>query len=109
MVEGISNGTLADQGNNGQIETTQNPVSTEQPLSMIERAEKVKAEIEAIEKRFDEQMKRNEEILSRMIMGGKSNAGQISKSPEQQLDAQIKEESDKIVGAFHRAPPTYRG
>lgn len=53
----------------------------EESLSVLDRAEAVAKRIEEGNKRAEELLSRNEQIASRMILGGRTDAGQAA--PEQ--------------------------
>jgi hypothetical protein len=72
---------------------------TETPItetsSIIDRADAVAQRMEAANKKAEELLQRQEAIAARMMLSGRAEAGQITKTPEQakkeEIDAKIAE------------------
>jgi hypothetical protein len=71
-------------------------------ISMLERAEKLHKETKEAEERIQNHRKAIEELETRRIMGGVTQAGSITKTPEQIQQDKANELANDIVGAFKR-------
>lgn len=71
-------------------------------LDRADNAVKKLEALEAIEKRLDEKVNRIESAAARIIMGGRSQAGQAQKTPEQIQQEKIDEEVKRIVSGYKR-------
>ena len=71
--------------------------------SFLEKTEAlVKRNEEAVAK-MEELTKRNEAIEHKRLIGGNTQAGQKTLTPEEQLNDEAKKRADEIAGAFKRS------
>jgi len=86
-------------GEHGDIPAPSSPTET---IGLLERAEKLNKETLEAEKRIAEHRRRIEEIETKRILGGQSNAGQVAKTPEQLKAIESDKIASDIVNAFKR-------
>lgn len=76
--------------------------SDPQTVSLIDRADSVAKRMEEANKRAEELIKRQEMVLSRSILGGKTEAGTVTKTQEQidaeKIDAMAKAAVERFYG-----------
>lgn len=71
-------------------------------ISILERAEKLNKETKEAEERMQGHRKQIEELETRRIMGGGTFAGSIHKTPEQLNQEEAQKIANEIAGAFRR-------
>lgn len=70
--------------------------------SIIERADKIATRIEEANKKAEELVNRQEAIAARIMLSGKAEAGQVSKTPQQSQEEQADEMARNIIKRFRR-------
>lgn len=68
----------------------------------FDKAEAMAKRIEEANKRQEEILKRNEEIASKILLSGRAEAGQVRKSPEQEMDEEADRQAKEIIKRFRR-------
>jgi hypothetical protein len=84
-----------------EIQTPSTSPETSQTPNLVDRAEKLRDDVLAAEKRIDEKIKYNEEIETRRILGGKSNAGTEQKTPQQIQQESVNAEVESLLTGFN--------
>lgn len=70
-------------------------------VGIIERADSVAKRMEEANKRAEELIKRQEMILSRSILGGKTEAGSVSKTQEQLDEEKVNSQVEAAIKRFY--------
>ena len=88
-----------------QTETSEPSIAEDLPkapetASLIDRADKVAERMEQSNKQAEELLKRQEAVAARMMLGGKSEAGELRKTTEQLEDEKEDKEVEKLVNRF---------
>ena len=68
--------------------------------SLIDRADNVAKRMEEANKKAEELLIRQERIATRLMLGGRSDAGAVQKTPEQARKDEIETEVSKILKKF---------
>jgi hypothetical protein len=96
MADNINISSEQNQVTAGEVSSFPTPAVSQpsETLGMLERVEKATAILQETEKRIDNKKREIETILSRQMLGGRAEAGQINKTPEQlekdEVERQIK-------------------
>ena len=80
---------------------TPSPTQEEQTKSVLQTAQELKEQIKAENDRREELLKREENIQARNLLSGRTDAGEVKQTPEQQQQSKAQEMADDIVGAFN--------
>lgn len=69
-------------------------------VSVIKQTDALVERMEKANKQAEELLKRNEAVLSRMILSGRGEAGSITRTPEEIEAENVKKEADAILNRF---------
>lgn len=83
-------------------ETNTSTGSVSSTDSLVERADSIAKRVEEANKQAGEYLKRMEEIVTRNLLSGRADAGQPTKTPEQERQDKIAAEAKAIADRFKR-------
>ena len=84
-----------------EVKPIETPIT--ETTSVIDKADAVAQRMENANKKAEELLIRQEAIAARMMLSGRSEAGQINRTPEEVQKEKVQEEADKIIKQFYKS------
>jgi len=81
-------------------QVTPEPQEETRPISIIDKADNVAKEIKAQTEKFEALVVRNEQAVARLMLSGRAEAGQPTKSAEQTEAEVLQKQVDEAVGRY---------